>query len=151
VAPAKLAERLGQVQMRIGEFRVNLQGNLECLHGPLVIPQFGQDAAALRPGFEVVMVELDRRVVAFERAGQVAGAVQHFGQAEMRFGNPRFLHQAHAERLDRLGRPAFRRQTLSLGKPIGGAPILPLARARFRRKRSAIDHDLAFPRPIEVE
>ena len=65
VAAAHFVERAGQMIMNVGIVGVIAQGALEGGDGQLPLARLGQHAAQVRPGFDVVLVQLDGHVVAF--------------------------------------------------------------------------------------
>ena len=93
-------QQLGFVEVGVGVVGVRLQRDVESVESGLSLVQLRSDAAELRPGFEILRIQLDGDVKSFERSGEVAAAIQRLSQMEMSLWVCRFGHQRASQRFD---------------------------------------------------
>ena len=108
----------------IGEVRVHLQGDFEGLERLFEFTEFRVQAAQLCPGFDVVVVAFDGRVVAFQGGSGVFAAKECFGEVEVSVCFVGAFHQAHPKRLDRFLGQVVLEQLPSLVEPVPEPPGL---------------------------
>jgi len=121
---AGLVEKLGHVEEGVGIVGVEIDGDLECVLGCADFSLLLQRAAELNPSLDVFVVEGDGDVVALDGTGEVAGAIEEFGEHEVPFGPVGSIDQGHPEGFD--GFVDFTRlgETAAFSKPFVRSPMV---------------------------
>ncbi len=146
-----LVEELGHVEEGVGIVGVEIDGDLEGVLGCADFSQLLQGAAELNPGLDVFVVEGDGDVVALDGTGEVAGAIEEFGENEVPFGPVGSIDQGHSEGFDGLVDFTRLGETAAFGEPFVGSPMVlnasgndfKIVRGRFGFGRIEIEEALA--------
>ena len=112
-------QQLRFVEVSVGVVGVRLQCDVEGIESGLRLSQLRRDAAELRPGFEILLIQFDGNVKSLERAAEIAVAIQSLGEMKVRFGIRRIGHQRAAERFDGVGQSGLFEQMGAPFEPVG--------------------------------